>query len=238
MRERGVGVKAFNQPSHQVLKNAELESSVRIGKLIGFREGFTVSINGNGRNLLLNLRTVTPVGLYGCDCIDNLHAGNNFAESSVLSIQMLSILVHDKELTSGRVGRRGACHAQNTALMLQIVFNTVEEKFALNAVAGAAHTGAVRAAALDHEAGNDTVEDQAIIVIVVCQINEVVDALRSLIGVQFTFDNAAVFHGNLKSRIAHFNISPSWLARFDVWRLSQLQPVVYHIIFCPCTGLR
>ena len=61
--------------------------------------------------------------------------------------------------------------------------------------------GALGAAALDHKAGNHAVEDQAVIVVVIAQIDEVIDALGGLFGVQLSLDNAAVFHGDLKSRI-------------------------------------
>ena len=95
----------------------------------------------------------------------------------------------------------GPGHAQHAALMLQVIPHTVEEKLTLDAVARAAHAGAVGAAALDHKAGNNPMEDQAVVVVVIAQVDKVVNALGCLLGVQFALNDAAVFHGNLKSGI-------------------------------------
>ena len=47
--------------------------------------------------------------------------------------------------------------------MIQVVLEAVLGELALDAVARAAHACAVRVAALDHEAVNDPVEDEAVI---------------------------------------------------------------------------
>ena len=44
-------------------------------------------------------------------------------------------------------------------------------------------------------------ENQAVIVIVVGQVDKVVNALGGLLGVQLTLDDTAVFHCDFKSRI-------------------------------------
>ena len=120
---------------------------------------------------------------------------------------MLGILMHDEELGASGVGGLGTGHGQNTALVTDVVLDAVEEELALDAVAGAAHAGALGAAALDHEAGNDPVEDQAVVETLIAQGDEVIDALGGLLGVQLALDDAAIFHGDLKSRISHF-VSP------------------------------
>ena len=53
--------------------------------------------------------------------------------------------------------------------MLYGIFHAVCGKFALYAVSRAAHAGAVRAAALDHEAGYNAVEYKAVIEALVCK---------------------------------------------------------------------
>ena len=212
-----------------------LESAVGIGELPGLRVGFAVGIHGDGSDLLLRLGTVIAISLDRSNGINHIHAGGDLTESGVLSVQVLGVRMHDEELAAGRVWRGRTGHAQNAPLVLQIVFHTVEEKLTLDAVAGAAHTGALGAAALDHEAGNDPVEDQAVIVIVIAQVDEIADTLRGFVRVQLTADDAAVFHGDGKSRI-HINISPSWPGRSDAWRPGLPRPVVYHIVFCPYTG--
>ena len=69
-------------------------------------------------------------------------------------------------------------------------------EFALDAVAGAAGASAVRVAALDHEAQDDPVEDEAIIEAAVGQGDEVLHALGRHFGVQLQLDDAAVLHGD------------------------------------------
>ena len=117
--------------------------------------------------------------LDGGDGVHHVHAGGHLAKGGVLAVQMLGVGVHDEELAAGGVGAGGTGHADRTPrLWLQVVLHAVEEELALDAVAGAAHAGALRAAALDHEAGNDSVEDQAVIIdMVMAQVDEVVHAL-------------------------------------------------------------
>ena len=71
--------------------------------------------------------------------------------------------MHDKELTSAGVWMHGSCHGKNTGSVCKVVCNAVLSEFAFNAVSRTAHAGSVRAAALDHEAVDDTVEDQTVI---------------------------------------------------------------------------
>lgn len=56
---------------------------------------------------------------------------------------------------------------------------------------------------MDHEAGNDAVEDEAVIKAAVCQRDEVIDRLRRDIRVELGGDDAAVFHFNGHNRIFH-----------------------------------
>ena len=180
---------------------AVLESSVRIGELIRLRVGLAVGVHGDGGNLLLHLGTVVAVSLDGGDGVHHVHTGGYLAEGGVLTVQMLGVGVHDEELAARGVGGGGTRHAENTPLVLQIVFDAVEEELALDAVAGAAHAGAFGTAALNHEAGNDSVENQTVIKMVAAQVDEVANALGRLVGIQLALDDAAVFHGDLKCGI-------------------------------------
>ena len=186
-----------------------LESAVGIGQLGGCGVGFTVGVHSDGSDLLLHQGTVLHAGSGGGDGVNNIHAGCHLTEGSVLLVQVLGILVHDEELGAGGVGGGGAGHAQNATLVLQIVLEAVEEELTLDAVAGAAHAGALGAAALDHEAGDDTVEDQTVVVALVGQGDEVIDTLGCLLGIQLAGDNSAVCHGDGESRICHISNAPS-----------------------------
>ena len=177
------------------------ESAVGVGELLGLGEHFAVGVHGDGGDFLLCNGAVLGAGFDTGDGIHHVHAGRYLAEGGVLAVQVLGIGMHDEELAARGVGRRGTGHAEDTPLMLQVVLHAVEEELALDAVAGAAHAGALGAAALNHEAGDDPVEDQAVIVIVVTQVDEVVNALGGLVGVQLALDNAARLHRDLKSRI-------------------------------------
>ena len=181
----------------------ELESAVGIGELGGLGVALAVGVHGDGGDLLLLDGTVVAAGLGLGDGIDHIHAGQNLAEAGVLHIQVLGIGVHDEELGAGGVGGGGTGHAEDAALVLQVVLDAVEEELTLDAVAGAAHAGTLGAAALDHKAGDDAVEDQAVVVAGVRQGDEVIDTLGCLLGIQLAGDDAAVFHGDGKSRISH-----------------------------------
>ena len=87
--------------------------------------------------------------------------------------------------------------------MLNRVDDAVLQELTLDVPARAAHAGALGAAALDHEAGNDAVEDEAVIKAAVCQRDEVIDRLRRDIRVELGGDDAAVFHFNGHNRIFH-----------------------------------
>ena len=162
---------------------ADLESSVRIGELVRLRVGLAVGVHGDGGDFLLHLRTVIVVGLDGGDGVHHVHAGSHLAEGGVLAVQVLGVGVHDEELAARGVGGGGTRHAENAPLVLQVVLDAVEKELALDAVAGAAHAGALGAAALDHEAGDDPVEDQAVIKALVGQGDEVGHRVGSLGGV-------------------------------------------------------
>ena len=63
--------------------------------------------------------------------------------------------------------------------MYQIVLDAVLCEFSLDRVARAAHTRAVRAAALNHEAVYDPVENQSVIISFVYKADEIVHCIRS-----------------------------------------------------------
>ena len=113
--------------------------------------------------------------------------------------------MHDEELAAGGVGSHGASHGQHTCAVVQVVFETVAGKFALDAVAGAAGTSAQRVAALNHETGNDAVEDHTVIKTLVNQGDEVVHRVGCNFGVQLCLNDTAVFHFDRYDGICHGN---------------------------------
>ena len=61
---------------------------------------------------------------------------------------------------------------------------------ALDAVAGAAHAGALRVAALNHKAGDDAVENGAVVKAALDQVNEVVHRVGGHLGIELHFQGA------------------------------------------------
>ncbi len=80
--------------------------------------------------------------------------------------------------------------------MLQVVVEAVGPELALDAVAGTAGSAALGAASLDHEAGDDPVEDKTVIVALAGKGYEVVHRCRGNVGIQLKLDFAALFHFN------------------------------------------
>ena len=66
-----------------------------------------------------------------------------------------------------------SCHGEHASLMLQIILHAVCSEFTFDGPSRAAHTGALRTAALNHETGNDPVKDQAVIKAALYQLDEV-----------------------------------------------------------------
>ena len=109
--------------------------------------------------------------------------------------------MHDEELASGTVRHHGTSHGKNTSGMFQIIFETILIELSFDGIAWAAHTGSVRASALDHETFDHAMEDQTIIVAFLHQTDEVVDCVRSNLRIQLCFDDAAIFHFKCNNRI-------------------------------------
>ena len=113
--------------------------------------------------------------------------------------------MHDEELASSRVGMHGSCHGKNACLMLQGIVEAVLGELTFDAVARAAHAGSIRAAALDHEAVDDAVEDQAVIEALFHQADEIVYGVGSNLRIKLRFHNVAICHSNGNDRILCHN---------------------------------
>ena len=66
----------------------------------------------------------------------------------------------------------------------------------LDAVAGAADADALGVAALDHEAGDDPVEDQSVIEVLFDKLAEICSSDRCILLIKFDLDGMPVFHFN------------------------------------------
>ena len=103
--------------------------------------------------------------------------------------------------------------------MLQGIVHPVKQEFTLDAVARTAHTGAVGATALDHEAGNDPVENQTVVEALLNQGDEIGDGLRCLLGIELSGDDTAIGHFYGNDWVHEISTSLSWRGPFAAWHL-------------------
>ena len=133
-------------------------------ELFGFGVVDAEGLGGDFLHLLLGLGAVVVVGGGVGDDVDHVHALDDLAEGGVLAVEVGGLVVHDEELAARRIGHHGACHGEDAAIMLEVVLaEAVVLELALDPVARAAHAGALGVAALDHEAGDDPVEDEPVV---------------------------------------------------------------------------
>ena len=156
----------------------------------------TEGLHGDLLHALVLLGLVAEVGLDGGDAVHHVHALGDFAEGGVLAVQEVPVGVHDEELAAGRVHGLGPGHGEHAPLVAQVVLHAVGGELTLDAVARAADAHALGVAPLDHETGDDPVEDQAVIKPLAGQADEVVHRDGGHFGVEFRDDLAAVLHLN------------------------------------------
>src|SRR5665647_600278 len=87
--------------------------------------------------------------------------------------------------------------------MLNGIRNTVPGELAFDLITGAAHSCAVRAAALDHKPRNDSMKYESVIETLLNQIYIVFYADRGNVFIKFGTDNAALFHFNCYYWMCH-----------------------------------
>ena len=151
-------------------------------------------LHGHSLHALVLQGLVVIVPLGGHDAVGHFHTLDDLAEGGVSAVQVGSLLHHDEELASGGVGPHGAGHGQHATVVGQVIGEAVLGKLTLDGVAGATDADALGVAALNHEAGDDTVEDEAVVEALLHQRDEVVDGVGSHLGVQLGLHDAAVLH--------------------------------------------
>ena len=139
------------------------------------------------------------------DVLGRGHALQQAAEGGILAVQIPGLAHHDEELAASGIGMHGPGHGENAQLVVDVfLLPAVVGELALDAVAGAAHAGALGAAALDHEAGDDPVEIKAVIEAGVGKGDEVIHGVGGLLGVQLTGHDGAAFHSDGDDGMFHF----------------------------------
>ena len=84
---------------------------------------------------------------------------------------------------------------------MEVVLDAVAGELTLDGVARAAHTGALGAAALDHKARDDPVEDQPVVKAALDQRDKIVYRVGGDLGIELGLDQPAIFHFDGNDRI-------------------------------------
>src|SRR5216683_3042585 len=130
--------------------------------LFGFGDGHRV----DGHFLLRG----TSRGADRIDLSDDIHPRDDLPEQGIAGRQPDPLWSADDEELAAIGVRPGVGHRERSELVApwlgQLVFETVP---------GATPAGALRITALQHEAGNDSVEDDVVVIVVAGQEDEVVD---------------------------------------------------------------
>ena len=135
------------------------------------------------------------------DGLDDVHAFDYLAEYRVMAVEPLGLRQRDEELRAA--GVRACIRHREDALA---AVPKIRMELVGNRIAGAAGAVAFRAAALDHEAIDDAMEDQAVVKAFLDQHDEIARGLRRLVLKQLDVERPLAC---LKSRdtISHLLIS-------------------------------
>ena len=123
----------------------------------------------------------------GGDFVQHVKALDQIAENGVLAVERTGIGVADKELRAAGIRILRARHRENAArVMLGI-------KFRVDGITRPAHTPSifrrivlrVRIAALNHEAGNDTVKRRAVVKAAARELLKIGNVIRCDVGIKF-----------------------------------------------------
>ena len=138
-----------------------------------------------------------------CDLVYDLDTLCNLTESGIRTVEVRCILVHDEELRSCGIGIHSTCHGDNASGVLKVVSNAVRSELTLDVISGTAHTRSVGASALDHEAGDNTVECKSVIEALACELDEVLYCDGSDLGIELNLDVAQVLDRDSYDGICH-----------------------------------
>jgi len=120
------------------------------------------------------------------DGVDDVLSFEYGTEYAVLSVEPGRCDMGDEEL--GAVGiRTGICHRQ---FARPVVGECQCARFVIEGIARAARSLSIRTSALDHEVGDDAMEDEVVIEACLCELDEVLGGLGCLFGKELDLDGA------------------------------------------------
>ncbi len=142
------------------------------------------------------LRSIVIIGWNRRDLVNGFHTRDDLAECGVLTVKMRRVGVHNKELRGCGVGVKRPRHRDNAARVLYSVIPAVCAELSLDVFLCAAHTVAERVAALDHKAGDDSMEGETVVESLGNELLKVLYGDGRRVGIKLYLDPCAVFHFN------------------------------------------
>jgi len=143
-----------------------IDFSVLCDKTYSFFRLRIIHAEGIDSHSLHDLRfhgTIAEIGACGGDLVYHIKSLDDLSKSRVSAVQMGTGLMHDEELGACGVRMHGSGHGQDARCVSQIVLDAVLGELSLDGVARSAGSGALGAAALNHEAVDNAVEIQSVI---------------------------------------------------------------------------
>lgn len=95
--------------------------------------------------------------------------------------------MHDEKLAAGRVWMHSSCHGKNSWCVGQSIWESILRKFAFDRIAGTAHASALRTAALDHKASDNSMKVEAVIETGFYKTDKIVDSIWGDFGYNSAF---------------------------------------------------
>jgi hypothetical protein len=116
------------------------------------------------------------------DAVDDFDARDDFAKDGVLAVEVGSVGVHEEELGPGGVGIRCSGHGEGPALVGSFT------ELGIDGVSRTAGPCPFGAAALNHEARNGAMENDAVVIALGDQVAKVLDVIWSDVWEEFQND--------------------------------------------------
>ena len=90
-----------------------------------FRIAFSKGLHCHALNLLLFQRSVRKIRCTLSNLVNDLHAFDYLAKSSVSTVQMRAVFVHDEELAACGIRHHASSHREYALCVLQIILEAI-----------------------------------------------------------------------------------------------------------------
>ena len=117
-------------------------------------------LNGFDHRLLIFCNRSVIICRFGilADLIYHIHTVCYMSESCIISIQICTVCLNDKESELPLSGSVALCHGDGSSCMGNIILYTIAAEFSLDVLIGSACSITVRISTLDHKSINNAVK--------------------------------------------------------------------------------